>query len=192
MNFPKKNSKRKREPVKVVEFCEPGSSSSASSSGKKRKKASMEDFSSFMAGKFKKIKGAVYKGKTVEEREEIEDRKTRQRLWKTIDKLGASQLKGKEKWEWEQENVRRRGGQVAKNRKTPIRILQGIRKKAKWREEKRNAEIRASGEVVAKKRIVSKKKKKKSDQSFEHHYSQNGGHFGSGVLKFRSDPTRRR
>lgn len=194
--------KNKRAAPEVVEFCEPGTEAASTSScgrkikrSKRRKKACRADFDAFMSGSLTKIRGRVYKGKSEEEKSEIKERTARHALWKKVSAIGAMSMRGKEKWQWEQERLKELGFKGAKNRKTPIKILTGIRRKEKWKSEKHDAEIRASGVVVAKKKKKDdprSSKKSKGSQNFNHHYSLNGGHFGGGVLKFRSDPTKRR
>lgn len=194
----KPRKKRRREP-EIVEFCEPGLSGApaahSSRSGKKPKKACRADFAAFMSGALTKIKGNTYKGKSVEEKTKMEERIMRNNLWKSVSAIGAMKMRGKEKWKWEQEKLKELGSYGAKNRKTPLNILIGMNRKAKWRKEKRDKEIRESGVVVAHEKKNNKGRKKgggQKNQSFEHHYSLHGGHFGGGVLRFNKDPTKRK
>ena len=67
----------------------------------------------------------------------------------SVKALGAVGLKGKEKWKYQSELIQSLGGKKPKNRKVPLKILMGMRKKEKKRQAWRDKQIRDSGVVVA-------------------------------------------
>ena len=73
-------------------------------------------------------------------------------LWRTTTpSTGATALTGKEKKEYEIKKIMRLGGKAPKNIKTPIKILQGMRKKESERAEKKKQEAIQTGMHMKKK-----------------------------------------
>ena len=110
------------------------------------------------------------------------------KIWVSVKALGAVGLKGKEKWKYQSELIQRLGGKKPKNRKVPLKILMGMRKKEKKRQAWRDKQIRDSGVVVARPNDLStslqksKKKRKKLHTDRQGFLRPSFGHFKSGTL----------
>ena len=109
-------------------------------------------------------------------------------IWVSVKALGAVGLKGKEKWKYQSELIQSLGGKKPKNRKVPLKILMGMRKKEKKRQAWRDKQIRDSGVVVARPNDLStssqksKKKRKKLHTDRQGFLRPSFGHFKSGTL----------
>ncbi|CAN0113515.1 unnamed protein product, partial [Scytosiphon promiscuus] len=71
-----------------------------------------------------------------------------QQIWKAVTDLGAEQFTGKEKKAYEARKIVERGGRAPKDPRMPYVMLQGLRKKAKQREEQREAMEAEAGVVT--------------------------------------------
>ena len=119
------------------------------------------------------------------ETSESDDKK----IWVSVKALGAVGLKGKEKWKYRSELIQSLGGKKPKNRKVPLNILLGMRKKEKKRQMWRDKQIRESGVVVARPNDLStssqnsnRKKRKKLHTDRQNFMRPSFGHFKSGTL----------
>ncbi|CAM9671872.1 unnamed protein product [Discosporangium mesarthrocarpum] len=68
-------------------------------------------------------------------------------IWKSVTDLGAEQFTGKKKREYEKNKILEIGGKAPKQKKMPFVMLQGLRKKAKQREKRREA-LEAEADIV--------------------------------------------
>ncbi|CBJ27172.1 hypothetical protein Esi_0058_0057 [Ectocarpus siliculosus] len=71
-----------------------------------------------------------------------------QQIWKAVTDLGSEQFTGKEKKAYEARKIVERGGRAPKDPRMPYVMLQGLRKKAKQREERREAMEAEAGVVT--------------------------------------------
>ena len=114
----------------------------------------------------------------------IDDDADEKKIWVSVKALGAVGLKGKEKWKYQSELIQSLGGKKPKNRKVPLHILLGMRKKEKKREAWRQNEIKQSGVVVARPQDVTQKSKKRrrKREDKESFMRPSFGHFKGGTL----------
>ncbi|CAM9363729.1 unnamed protein product [Ectocarpus sp. 13 AM-2016] len=71
-----------------------------------------------------------------------------QQIWKAVTDLGSEQFTGKEKKAYEARKIVERGGRAPKDPRMPYVMLQGLRKKAKQREERREAMEAEAGVIT--------------------------------------------
>lgn len=81
-------------------------------------------------------------------------------LQKEVTELGASQLEGKAKKEYETRKLLALGARKEKGQKMPLRMLQGIRKKSAKREAAQRELERQAGIVTANTPKAGKRKKR--------------------------------
>jgi len=97
---------------------------------------------------------------------------------KQVEDLGASQLTGKRKRDWEAKKIKERGGLPPKQPKIPINILKGMRAKQKEREQKKLQKDIERG-------IHIPKKKRREEKEEESGIPVPLGNFKDGILKLK-------
>jgi len=152
----------------VVEFVDPAI---ASRKKKRRLKDSAKD----------SVKGLRKRDRE----EERQAKKDRRQLWKSVRALGSVGLKGKEKWQYKMDLIKKVGGKAPKNRKVPYKILVGMRAKERKRTQWRENDMRESGVVVGKSNSflnLPKKKGKRRSAAADGIMRPAFGHMKGGTL----------
>ena len=115
--------------------------------------------------------------------EQEKDVLDRNKVWRSIRALSASQLKGWKLREWKEQQRRELGAKATKNQRMPLKMRMGIMKKRKYIAKKEAERVRESGVVTSQHKGNKNKRKRAASERRRTGGSAKDGDVGNGGIR---------